>query len=253
MIISSLVEGNSIRATCRMIGVAKGTVLKLLEDIGTACAAYQNKVLRNLPCKTIQCDEVWSFCYAKQKNVPEEFKGQLGFGDVWTWTAICSDTKLAVSWHVGKRDGEAATGFIKDVSERVANRIQLTTDGNHLYVEAVEKSFGGDIDYAMLIKLYDAPPDQEVRYSPSQCRGTIKTIITGNPKQSKVSTSFVERQNLTMRMGMRRFTRLTNAFSKKIQNLEHAVSLHFMYYNVLQLRPCPSNPSCHTSDGSESD
>ena len=234
-VVAALVEGNSIRATCRMTGVAKGTVLKLLVDLGKACAEYQDKVVRNLPCKRIQCDEMWSFCYAKEKNVPEDRKGYFGFGDVWTFTAICADSKLVPSWQIGRRDSENATIFMRDLSGRLKNRIQLTTDGHKMYFEAVLGTFGYDIDYSQLVKLYSNNPEPEVRYSPAKCLGTRKEIINGNPDSQKVSTSYVERQNLTMRMSMRRFTRLTNAFSKKVENLGHAVALHFMYYNFCRV------------------
>ena len=230
-ILSCLVEGNSIRATSRITGVSKNTVTKLLVDVGSACAEYQNKVLRNLPCKRVQADEFWSFCYAKQKNVPEDKRGEFGYGDVWTWTAICADTKLVPSFLVGDRTLETAKIFINDLASRLAHKVQLTTDGHHPYLEAVEGAFGADIDYAMLIKLYGADPEAEKRYSPAKCIGAESRAITGRPDSRYISTSYSERQNLTMRMSMRRFTRLTNAFSKKIENLAHAVSLHFMYYN----------------------
>lgn len=234
-IVASLVEGNSIRATCRMTGAAKNTVVKLLVDLGTVCAEYQDKTLRDLPCKRIQCDEVWSFCYSKEKNVPEGKKGVFGYGDVWTWTAICADTKLVPSWLVSDRSASAAMQFINDLASRLKNRVQLTTDGHRVYVNAVEEAFGSDVDYAMLVKLYGEDPQTQKRYSPAMCTGVEKTIITGKPDLKHVSTSFVERQNLTMRMSMRRFTRLTNAFSKKVENLAHAVSLHFMYYNFARI------------------
>jgi len=235
-IISALVEGNSIRATCRMTGAAKGTVLKLLEDIGIACAEYQHKAMRDLPCRRIQCDEIWSFCYAKEKNVPDEVRGMFGFGDVWTWTALCADTKLVPTWFIGKRDAGAARHFIGDLAARLKNRIQLTTDGHKAYINAVEDAFGDDVDYAMLVKLYGKPTTAEQRrYSPVPCTGTIAEIRRGNPVGKHISTSYVERQNLTMRMSMRRFTRLTNAFSKKIENLAHAVALHFMHYNFCRV------------------
>ena len=230
-VIAALVEGNSIRATCRMTGIAKGTVTRLLVSVGKACAAYQDKTLRNLTSKTIQCDEIWSFCYAKERNVPNKLKGQFGFGDVWTWVALDADTKLVPSWLVGGRNLEYAKAFIGNLSKRLANRVQLTTDGNKLYLQAVDEGFGAEIDYAMLIKLYDETPFGERRYSPAQCMATETQVVKGKPDKKKISTSYVERQNLTMRMNMRRFTRLTNAFSKKIENLEAAVSLHFMYYN----------------------
>jgi len=234
-ILGCLVEGNSLRATARMTDSAKNTVVKLLVDVGKACAEYQNQTLRNLPCKRLQCDEIWSFCYAKEKNVPEDKKGQFGYGDVWTWTAICADTKLVPSWLVGSRDAETASTFIEDLASRLAHRIQLTTDGHRAYLEAIEEAFGADIDYAMLVKLYGESPEGPRRYSPPICIGSKVEVITGNPKPKYISTSYAERQNLTMRMSMRRFTRLTNAFSKKVENLAHAVSLHFMYYNFARI------------------
>jgi IS1 family transposase len=233
-IIGSLVEGNSIRATCRMTGAAKNTVTKLLVDLGAACAEYQDRTLRYLPCTDIQCDEIWSFCYAKQKNVPHEHRGEYGYGDVWTWTAICADTKLVPSWLVGERTTDDAWTFMDDLQQRLANRVQLTTDGYRSYLTAVAVTFGQDVDYAQLHKIYgpaDGHTQQERKYSPNVCTGIEKRHITGNPDPERVSTSYVERQNLTMRMGMRRFTRLTNGFSKKIENLTHAVSLHYMHYN----------------------
>lgn len=235
-IIAALVEGNSIRATCRMTGAAKGTVLKLLVDLGKACAKYQDEKLRGLTCKRIQCDEIWSFCYAKEKNLPEELKGRLGFGDVWTWTAIDADSKLIVSYLVGGRSAIFAKKFIDDLASRLAHRVQLTTDGHKAYLSAVENAFGADVDYAMLEKIYSAPPREgQVRYSPAECCGARKVRVKGDPDIAHVSTSFVERQNLTMRMSMRRMTRLTNAFSKKIENQAHAVALHFMHYNFCRV------------------
>jgi IS1 family transposase len=233
-VISALVEGVSINATVRMTGVSKNTVLKLLADIGNACAIYQHKVFRNLNSKRIECDEIWSFCFAKQKNVSPDKEGVFGYGDVYTWVAIDSDTKLVPSWYVGRRDGHCAYEFMKDLSERLANRVQLTTDGHKAYLSAVEETFGADIDYAMLIKVYGGE-QSEVRYSPAECLGTLKEKIVGNPDHELVSTSYVERQNLTMRMCMRRFTRLTNAHSKKIENHIHAIALHYMYYNFVRI------------------
>lgn len=241
-IIAALVEGNSIRATCRMTGAAKGTVIRLLESVGKACAEYQNKHLRNLNCKQIQIDEIWSFCYAKQKNVPDNKQNKFGYGDVWTFTAIDADTKLVPSWLVGLRDGGYAIEFVNDLKDRLSNRVQITTDGHKIYLNAVENAFGSKVDYAMLIKLYGAEPEDEKRYSPSDFIATEKYIVQGNPDPSKISTSYVERQNLTMRMNMRRFTRLTNGFSKKIENLEHAVALHFMYYNFVRVHKSLANP-----------
>ncbi|MCK4820174.1 DDE-type integrase/transposase/recombinase [bacterium] len=235
-IIASLVEGNSIRAACRMTGAAKGTVLKLLADVGKACSEYQDKTLKDLSCKRIQCDEIWSFCYAKEKNVPDDKKGEFGYGDIYTWTALCADTKLVPSWYIGKRDAQSAMVFMNDLASRLKNRVQLTTDGHKAYLEAVESAFGADIDYSQLIKLYGNPREEkEVRYSPAVCNGTKIVKINGNSNPRNVSTSYVERQNLTMRMSMRRFTRLTNAFSKKVENLGHAVALHFMYYNFCRI------------------
>lgn len=236
-ILACLVEGNSIRATVRMTGAAKNTVVKLLADVGAACAEYQDKALRNLPCKRLQCDEIWSFVYAKAKNVQTAKAAPEGAGDAWTWTALCADTKLVPCWMIGPRDGGIAYDFMQDLASRLSNRVQLTTDGHKAYLEAVEGAFEANIDYAMLVKLYGDAPNKgpERKYSPSICKGAKPTTITGNPDMAAVSTSYVERQNLTMRMSMRRFTRLTNGFSKKLENLGHAVALHFMYYNFARI------------------
>lgn len=235
-IVGLLVEGMSMRAVTRITGVSINTVTKLLEDVGLAAGLYQAQVLVNLPCKRVECDEIWAFCYVKEKNVAPADKGVLGFGDVYTWTGMDADSKLMVSYMVGKRDAEYANQFIADLASRLKSRVQLTTDGHKPYLEAVEGAFGAEVDYAMLVKHYGpgSVTDQR-RYSPSEFVDSEKRVIMGNPNMKKVSTSYIERQNLTMRMGMRRFTRLTNGFSKKVENLEHAVSLHFMHYNFARI------------------
>ncbi|HTW19760.1 MAG TPA: IS1 family transposase [Mycobacteriales bacterium] len=232
-VIGCLVEGMSIRGTVRTTGVAKNTIVKLLVDLGDVCSYAANELLVDVEAKRVQCDEIWSFCYSKQKNVPEDKIGEFGYGDIWTWTAIDADTKLVISYLVGDRSSYSAHRLMEDVSYRVTGRMQLTTDGHNAYLNAVEDTFHGDIDYAQLVKIYDAPSgqDNERRYSPAVCTGADKRRINGHPDEKHISTSYVERQNLTMRMSMRRFTRLTNAFSKKVENLAAAVSLHFVYYN----------------------
>jgi IS1 family transposase len=234
-IIHCLVEGNSIRATCRLTDSAKNTVVKLLCMAGMACANYQDKILRNLKCRRLQLDDIWSFVGCKERTARLKHKAK-GFGDIWTWTALDSDTKLVPCWFVGPRDATSAYHFIEDLKSRLACRVQLTTDGLRLYLQAVENAFGCEIDYGMLIKTYGAAPEgPEVRYSPAVCLASYREIISGRPDRNHISTSHTERQNLTMRMSMRRFTRLTNAFSKKAENHKHAIALYFMYYNFCRI------------------
>ena len=235
-VISALVEGCSVRSTVRLTGVSKGAVLRLLVGIGKACQEYQNVTIRNVPAKRVQVDEIWSFVAAKQKNVTAAVWERTGYaGDVWTFTAIDADTKLVISWEVGARDAGCAADFLQDVAGRLSNRIQLTTDGHKMYLLAVPDAFGNQIDYAQLVKVFGNDPEGQKRYSPAQCLGTQRVEVIGNPDQDHISTSFVERQNLNMRMNMRRFTRLTNAFSKKLDNHIAMIALFHMRYNFARV------------------
>jgi IS1 family transposase len=230
-VIRCLIEGNSVNSTVRMTGVAKNTVLKLLVEIGAACSGFLDVKMRNLNCQRLQADEAWSFCYAKQRNVTPEIAEERIAGDVWAWVAIDADTKLIPTWTLGRRDAETAADFIQDLASRLSNRVQLTTDGLKVYVNAVRNAFGTEIDYSILHKIYGAEPTGEARYSPAKCIGCEKKAVIGQPDPEHISTSYIERQNLTMRMSMRRFTRLTNGFSKKIENHSASVALYMMYYN----------------------
>jgi IS1 family transposase len=239
-VLTALVEGNSVRSTSRITGVAKNTILRLLTQAGVVAGEYQDGILRNLNCRRIQCDEIWSFVYGKDRNLDPRVVAESPFpvGSVWTWTAIDADTKLMLSWFVGNRDDQSAAQFIRDIAERITSRIQMTTDGLALYLNAIEGVFRGEIDYAMLTKLYGKskqPEISESRYSPAKLTGTKVAIISGDPDQQHIATSYVERQNLTMRMSMRRFTRLTNGFSKKFENHCAAVSLHMFWYNFIRV------------------
>ena len=236
-ILGMMVEGVSMRSITRLTGASKNTVAKLLRDAGEACIAYHDEHVRNLQCKHVQCDEIWSFVAKKEKNVRNYGEKLQGCGDAWTWTAIDSETKLIASWLVGPRDAFSARDFMADLSSRLTNRVQLTTDGLKTYLHAVDRAFGSNIDYAMLVKLYGAPHGnpQERKYSPNECCGTVVGVVCGNPDEGRISTSHVERSNLSMRMGMRRFTRLTNGFSKKIEAHEHALAIYFMHYNYARI------------------
>ncbi|MEK7995252.1 MAG: IS1 family transposase [Planctomycetota bacterium] len=235
-VISALVEGCSVRPTSRMTDVAKGTILRLLAEMGKACAEHQNRVIRNITAKRVQVDEIWSFCYAKEKNATPKMWERVGYaGDVWTFTAIDAETKLVISWAVGRRDAGCAADFLQDVAGRLANRIQLTTDGHKMYLTAVPDASGEEIDYAQLVKVFGNDPEGQKRYSPAQCLGTQRSEVIGEPQPEHISTSYVERQDLNMRMKMRRFTRLTNAFSKKLDNHIAMIALFHTHYNFARV------------------
>lgn len=230
-VIACLVEGNSLRATSRLTGVARMTVEKLVRDLGDACEVFHDRKVRRLRTVRLQCDEIWSFCYARKENVPEKYQGVFGVGDLWTWVGQCADSKMVISWHVGRRNAETALPFMHDLASRLSSRVQLTTDGHKPYLEATDSAFGTDIDYARLIKVYGSDPNAEKRYTPPVCLEAKVEVVSGDPAIEHISTSYIERQNLQMRMSMRRFTRLTNGHSKKVDNHEYALALHYVHYN----------------------
>lgn len=236
-VVSCLIEGCSIRATVRMTGVAKKTVMRVLREVGEVCQQYQDLVFRSLRCRRIQLDELWGFNYCKQKNLTPEIVDRVpGAGDVWLWIAIDAETKLVPAWKLGDRDARTAIEFVQDLAERLSNRVQLTTDGHRAYLEAVESAFGSEVDYAMLVKMYGADPhEDEKRYSPAQCTGVQLAVVTGRPDPKHISTSYVERQNWSVRTAMRRYTRLSNGFSRKIENHASAVALNYFAYNFIKI------------------
>jgi IS1 family transposase len=235
-IINLLVEGMSIRAAQRITGASKVTILKLLADIGKVCQEFHDRTVVHVEAQRIQCDELWAFCYSKARNIPEEKRGLEGYGDVWTWTAIDADSKLMVSYLVGTRDMDYGRAFMRDLADRLAGRVQITTDGYGAYQKAINATFGqGQVDFAQLIKVYGSERNEYARYSAPECIGCKRVAMRGAPDPAHISTSFVERSNLTLRMSQRRFTRLTNAFSKKLDNLKHAVALHFVHYNFCRV------------------
>jgi IS1 family transposase len=238
MIVNLLCEGNSIRATSRLTGASKNTIQKLQADLGVACSLFQDEIFVNLKCRRLQMDEVWAFILAKDRNLPKDKKGKVGFGSVWTWTCLDPESRAIIGWFVGDRSYASAYHFVRDIEARLANRVQLTTDGHRAYLDAVDSAFKGDVDYAMLNKIYTESADGNAtqrKYSPGICMGTRKTVITGTPDRRHISTSLIEKSNQTIRMSMRRFTRLTNGHSKKLENHEHALAIFFCFYNFARV------------------